>query len=310
MQKAPLAPERNAAETARHDSITRKPLLEGTPLACVLLLLGAGIVLGQASNYSQTTVDRTKRSAARVDPVTLGLNIDVPLGAYPGRAGTSMPVSMSYSPKLWTTKEIPGNDFTRMPDQIAAVYGNGSMQGWTSSMKVPQVVFTGKFQNYNGYGQPCDGCSAYPLYYIPRIHIYLPDGSAHELRKTDVPFTVEPVQQDWSGMYLAVDGSGLKYDANSKTLFLPDGSRYIIDGAPAPNDQNSYEYLSDQLRDDYYLTQPATYIDRSGNKLVYDPNTQKWTDTMGRAFGAQVPVVANAGAEYPHIANTLTEGNV
>ena len=122
-------------------------------LSVLAVFLGATAV-AQTSNLSQNKIDQTKVSSAKVDPVTLALNLEIPLGSYPGRAGASIPLSISYSSKLWTTQNIPGNDFTHMPDQTLAVFANNSMQGWTSSLKVPFVVFTGQFQPFDTYAQP------------------------------------------------------------------------------------------------------------------------------------------------------------
>lgn len=72
---------------------------------------------------------------------------------------------------------------------------------------------------------------------------------------------------EWSpifaGVYVAVDGSRLKYDTDTQTIYLPDGVRY-------------------------WLTAPTgvQYIDRNGNTLTYNSTTKQWTDTLGRTINA------------------------
>jgi hypothetical protein len=55
----------------------------------------------QTIQYTQGTPDQALRSATRVDPSTLGMSVEVPLGSYPGRGGASLPISLSYSSKQW-----------------------------------------------------------------------------------------------------------------------------------------------------------------------------------------------------------------
>ena len=61
----------------------------------VMLLLASGSNYAQSVQYTQNKADLALRSAMRVDPTTLGLNIDVPIASYPGRGGTSSPVTLS-----------------------------------------------------------------------------------------------------------------------------------------------------------------------------------------------------------------------
>ncbi len=53
----------------------------------------------QTIQYTQGKPDQALRSAMRVDPATLGLSLEVPIAAYPGRA--SLPINLSYSSKQW-----------------------------------------------------------------------------------------------------------------------------------------------------------------------------------------------------------------
>lgn len=281
----------------------------------ILMLVSVLLLHATPSDNQQNKIDQTRRSSARIDPVTLGMNIEIPLGGYPGRGGTSIPLTINYSSKFWTTGttlgfESPGGcsnpknqcQGTTIPELTQAVFANNSLAGWTSSLKVPQVVFTEKNRDYSESGQYCSGGI------VPRLHVYLPDGSTHELRRSDVQMTGA---LDWSGAYYAVDGSRMRYETETKTLWLPDGSRYIIYGAPGANDPNSvYDSMNEAMRDKYYLTQPADYIDRNGNKLTYNPTAKKWTDTLERAFGDPLPQGVNNHGAFSHIPNSPAEGDV
>lgn len=59
------------------------------------------------------TADQTLHSTGRVNPSTLAMEMQIPLGSYPGR-GLSLPINLSYSSKLWRMKYI----------RMTPVYGN------------------------------------------------------------------------------------------------------------------------------------------------------------------------------------------
>jgi RHS repeat-associated protein len=61
----------------------------------VLLLISPTLSRAQSIQYTQNKPDQAMRSAMRVDPATLGLSIEVPIGGYPGRGGTSVPITYS-----------------------------------------------------------------------------------------------------------------------------------------------------------------------------------------------------------------------
>src|SRR5260370_10996065 len=84
---------------------------------------------------------------------------------------------------------------------------------------------------------------------IDRMLFRMPDGSTHELRSTDQPrFHNDPLIDN----YYSVDGLRMRYQRSTQTLFMADGSRYILDANPR-------------------------YIDRNGNTITN-------TDTLGRAI--------------------------
>jgi hypothetical protein len=63
----------------------------------------------------------------------------------------------------------------------------------------------------------------------------------------------------------------LRYDWDSKTLFLPDGSRFT---------------LGEQLN-------PTVFLDRNGNKRVFSPTSGIWTDSLGRPI--RIPFTGHIG---------------
>src|SRR5205085_6189971 len=81
-------------------------------LAALLCLLGtARIARAQNVKYTEGTADASLRGSAQVDPSTLGMTLQIPLGGYAGRAGLNTPVTLSYSSKLWrvnTNAGFPG----------------------------------------------------------------------------------------------------------------------------------------------------------------------------------------------------------
>jgi hypothetical protein len=69
-------------------------------IVCAALLFNSR-AFAQSVQYTQNKPDQSLRSDMRVDPSTLGLNIQVPLGGLPGRGGASLPINLSYSSKQW-----------------------------------------------------------------------------------------------------------------------------------------------------------------------------------------------------------------
>jgi RHS repeat-associated protein len=237
-----------------------------------LIVFSTSSAQAQSPNiqYTQNVPDSAMRSDIRVDPSNLGVNMQIPLAGYPGRAGTGLSVSLSYSSKVWridhrdTYSDQQGNIHTRAD----AWYAENSAAGWTSSLGIPRIERTGANQVFDKFGNatsPKSGAS--PFFYIHRIHLHMPDGSTHELRKDDIQ--VETL--DFTGKFYAVDGSRIVFDFDTATVYLADGSRYI---------------LGQELVPQSAITQ---YIDRNGNKLTYNSGTKQWTDTLGRVIAVPLP---------------------
>jgi RHS repeat-associated protein len=207
--------------------------------------------------------------------------IQIPLRAYPGRGAASLPVTLYYSSRVWRIKYTGtiynSSDASQTDPMTQARYAEFSTAGWTSSLGIPMLEWPESNQVYDYTGKPkCLECSSTPYspdyyYKVPRLTIHMPDGSAHELRRDDTPYTGATNN---TGNFYAVDGSRLRYDTTTATLYLPDGSRYILGETT------------------------VQFIDRNGNTLNYNRSTGQWTDTLGRAIYA--PPLAGSPGDYTY----------
>ncbi|HEV7642928.1 MAG TPA: RHS repeat-associated core domain-containing protein [Pyrinomonadaceae bacterium] len=192
------------------------------------------------------------------------LSFGIPLSSYPGR-GISLPVGLSYSSTVWRIEHfatVKTPNISGVKQSVTrTLYGEHSKSGWKSSLDVPQIEWPKEDERYDYKGRPSTSYN----YRIAKVTIYMPDGSSHEFRKSDT-FYIGGI--DTGGPFYAVDSSRMRYesvDADTGTLFLPDGTRYILDAG------------SCQL------------IDRLGNTLTYTASTHQWTDTLGRPIGNPLP---------------------
>jgi RHS repeat-associated protein len=208
-------------------------------------------------------------------------SLQVPLKAYPGRGATDLPVTLYYSSQVWRIK-YTGTiynpyDTSQSEAMTQAMYAEHSAAGWTSSLGIPTLEWPESNVVYSYQGKSvCLECHNPPFspnnyWKVPRLTIHLPDGSAHELRRDDTPYT-GPANN--TGIYYSVDGSRLRYDTSTATLYLPDGARYILGEST------------------------VQYIDRNGNTLNYDRTTAQWTDTLGRVITA--PPLAGYPGDYAY----------
>jgi hypothetical protein len=100
----------------------------------------------------------------------------------------------------------------------------------------------------------------------------MPDGSRHEMRRQEAAVSADGFNPN--GTYYSVDGAQMKYDYATRTLLLPDGSRYIF-------------------------SSPQQYIDRNGNNLSYDSVNKRWTDTLGR-FIPTPPLTNSTAGDFTY----------
>jgi len=230
---------------------------------------GIAPVYGQNIKYTDGATDQTLRSNLKVDPSTLGLSFQIPLGGYQGR-GVNLPVSLHYGSKVWRINFLDHFVTAAVETRTEGKYAETSRAGWTTSLDIPWVGSL-SVGPYDGLGSPiCNSPQCYPppdpttavLCMWSRVILHMPDGSSHELRKSDSPGTCS---ETISGVYMAVDGSQIRYDSSISTVYLPDGSRYLLDVAGGTQVQ---------------------YIDKNGNTLTYTKSSKQWTDTLGRSFTA------------------------
>ncbi len=227
--------------------------------ACLMWCLMAAPASAQSLQYTSKSADLALRSDLKVNPSTHGLELQILLASYPGRAGSGLPVSLSYSSKLWRVKYGFYNPQTQQTG-VMVLYSEHAAAGWTSSLGFPafDVKQPGEDEFYDNYGSPTIGCQVSNCYFVDRLMLRMPDGSGHELRSGDQPLSGSSPPPLPDELY-SVDGSHLRYKRSTKELFLPDGSRYILTSSTS-----------------------GQYIDRNGNTLTY-ANGQ-WTDTLGRAI--------------------------
>jgi RHS repeat-associated protein len=231
----------------------------------------AGLVLSTTARAQNAEFTQNK-----LDSNTM--TMQVPLGGHPGR-GASLPISLYYSSKVWRVgfiKSVYVNVWGYQTPRAAAeaIYAEHSTAGWTTSLDIPKVEWPKQNDLYKYDGRPYPrGTLPGSTYRIARVYIHMPDGSTHELRKSDQPYpdngTIDVV-----GTFYAVDGSRMRYDSTSSstgTLYLADGTRYVLNSST------------------------AQYIDRNGNTLNYDSATRQWSDTLGRVIGQPLPATPAYG---------------
>lgn len=235
---------------------------------CVLaaVFLFVETIFSQNVQYSIGTEDKALRGNSTINPATLGMELKIPLQSYAGRAGTSLPIVLFYSSKVWRMDyggyviEGPVGEPYDQYSWATATYGDYENRiSWTSSLDFPGVVYTGSPEYYDASGFPCGiECIDDNPFYVRRLRIKMPDGSTHEFRADDKVYSTSQ-QPQLPLTYYSVDSSRMRYvdEGNGQaTLYLPDGSRYLMG--------------------------QGVFIDRHGNKLVRQTNS--WIDTLGRSI--------------------------
>lgn len=191
--------------------IFRKTCLKPSFGVFLVLFLTSTNFLAQES---KDTADKALKGSGRVNPTTLAMEIDIPLGSYPGR-GINVPISLSYSSKLWRmdTVEMLSTSLGGAGCKTYSypIYGEDTKSGWTTSLDVPVIEYTGWMNRFTSEGFPvidrfCEHAPPPPESGpVARITIRLPSGQTHELRKVN-PFAGP---EGTTGYYYAPDGSQL-----------------------------------------------------------------------------------------------------
>ena len=226
----------------------------------------------QNVQYNNQAPDMGMRSTLTVNPSTRAVELQIPLGNYRGRGGLDVPVALSYSSKVWGVEFQGYNTGAPPPHQmdpftiVTAEYAKHSVAGWTSTIGFPVFDFTPGNRIYDAFGNPnVSGNCTSGCYVVDRMMVWMPDGSGHELRATDQP---RPTTQAAPDDLYAVDGSRLRYQKSTQTLFLPDGSRFVA----------------------------GQYIDRNGNTLTW---VGGWRDTLDRTINNPLPYNPGSGPLAP-----------
>jgi RHS repeat-associated protein len=286
-----------------------RKLLRGLLVNLALLLFLAPAVPAQNTQHTENKADLVLRGSGRVNPSSLGMEFDLPLNSYTGR-GISVPVGLSYSSKLWRldyshSEPIPNNPKCRSVNR--ARYSESAAAGWTTTLAVPYVEYTGEGSLFDERGfpvveVPCPSSPPGPSFhgYVKRLTVHLPGGATHELRADDTPVMYPQSQLipfDWDATFYAVDGSNVRYVENSATntyrLLLPDGTFYDFAQAREPF-----------VVDSPPVRKAERFTDRNGNQTTYHPPGSVdsdgvahphgyWKDTLGRniavPFKPEVP---------------------
>jgi RHS repeat-associated protein len=108
-----------------------------------------------------------------------------------------------------------------LPDDFGAAFcANALRRAMALSQDVPTVGYTNGQEPYDQAGEGvCTSCESSPgawpegpYYYPERVLIHMPDGSTHEFRKSG-SIVYSNGSPALSGVYVAVDGSRMRYDA-------------------------------------------------------------------------------------------------
>ena len=171
-------------------------------------------------------------------------------------------------------------------------FAEHTASGWSSSLAVPYIEYTGWDNIYDHQGKPnqileCPGSTPESDWrtVIKRITVHLPSGETHELRIDDTKHSFSPLSSPPSknGTYYAVDGSNVKYvedsDNGTYKLLMPDGSWYEF--------SSSTSGLGEIL-----VRRANKYTDRNGNYTSFNATTSDWTDTLGRTLESPVGLEA------------------
>jgi hypothetical protein len=106
----------------------------------------------------QSAVDDRARSQAHVDPATLAMQLQIPLGVYSGRNGMSLPITLQYSSKVWRIKHVRTNPCGGEPNSTyRPEFTKSSAAGWTSSLDWlgwPQDPSIETYDNVSGQPVP------------------------------------------------------------------------------------------------------------------------------------------------------------
>ncbi len=140
-------------------SISWKVRLFGISITVMVMLVSFSISAQNARNMDYSP-DKALKSNARVNPSTLAMELSVPIGGYAGRAGNGIPVSFSYSSKVWemVTMGTWQSQLGFHKTGVYPTYAKRTASGWTSGLGTPRIdyvpdTYEGTHQAINYVGQ-------------------------------------------------------------------------------------------------------------------------------------------------------------
>jgi hypothetical protein len=230
------------------------------------LAMASALLAAAQPARSQTDMNQLSevsgRTAATVDPITQNLQLQIPLASYPGRGESSLPVVLTYSSRVWQSEiNDPSSSFFG-EQQINFKYARGSFAGWRSSLDCTILNGEERGAPSDTVGQRnSDGFRGK----VARSTFVLLDGQRIEFRRDD-SFYLGSADVT-SGVFNSVKSEKMRREGD--TVFLPDGSRFSRAG-------NGCEL-----------------IDRHGNRIVAQPNTNVWRDSLNREIASPFSAFTN-----------------
>ncbi|HEX7330819.1 MAG TPA: hypothetical protein VF290_04920, partial [Pyrinomonadaceae bacterium] len=261
----------------------------------LLILTSCGAALGQAqSQYDKGTPPQLAAGVSSVGSYIStelgnvnvsngGLNFNIPLGTVGGRGNVTMPLTLSYSSKVWSASlDVDTEQGSGSEQSVAyADYDMGSslgggplVPGWT--LGIGMHLSSNLVRIKRIVSGPSAGCYTYGLH---KLTLNLPDKGQIEFRDdaTDgAPLLLNCQTQQTTSRgtrWHATDGSG--------TIFIND----VENGVglfPFPNLSGTIIF-ADGTR--FGSTTNGALVDRNGNRLSYTPNG--YLDQLGRNITIQ-----------------------
>ncbi|MEZ5425871.1 MAG: RHS repeat-associated core domain-containing protein [Pyrinomonadaceae bacterium] len=251
------------------------------------------------AKYTEGNKDQVLRGNGRVNPSTLGMELDISLGNYPGR-GIDVPVTISYSSKVWRLNFLnsePLNSGSSCYSLYQALYSDRSASGWTTSLATPYIEYVGWDNPFDQHGFPLMDAECLPdgtnqgntNSIIKRIIVHLPSGETHELRSDDSihVYNAGSPQPTKNGIYFATDSSNIKYVEDSVggtyKMLMPDGSFYEFAQGLSPLGATGQGPA---------VRKAQKFQDRNGNTNTFNLQNGAWTDTLQRNLKAPFGLTA------------------
>lgn len=206
-------------------------LLRQTSRLCGFFLLFSSLGV-QAQNVQNTSGNTNALVSinSRVDPASLGLNLTIQLGNYPGRQN-NLPVVLRYNSKQTWQIKFSRSEFNVPQNEILTYTEPFYTDGWSSSLDAPYFDSdTDEYFDENGNGVDLNNYDMWsqndPYYAVPRLRIKTSDGVSREFRRGDWRCEFLYGRPDWNlnilvGDFYTVDGSRLRYNTYDRTFISP-----------------------------------------------------------------------------------------